>query len=205
MESIKSSKLLRSSVISLAAVVFMGASSGAALATGDRNGDSFNDGRRSDQQSSQQRNNDDNGRHNGWWWQWWRRNHKPEEQPPAEPTRTCEERQADVDQQIVDFKANATTYHTRLSTFFSYQQNYVTETGITVDEYDGLVTNATQAKTNAQVSVDGVVSPTLDCDQPEDSDREALKQATRQAKDDLNTYRRSVLQLAWGVWREVQF
>lgn len=204
-------KSFKLGLVGLSSLALIGSSGAGALAQGGHDGAERHRSERTAQQQNTQGDNQDqsqrqnrrgDGNHNDeqrrGWWQWWRK-------PKPQPARTCEERQADVNQQITDFKSNAATYQSRLDTFYTYQQNYIAETGIVVENYEGLQNNINQAQTSAQAAVEAVSAPTLDCNQPEANDKQAVRQAKQAAKDSLNHYRAQVLQLAWMTWREVGF
>lgn len=163
-----------------------------ALAHGGFNNDNGRDRQSGRQASSQQDKN------RGFDWnKWWR--------DKQDRHKTCEERQAALDQKAATYRDRYTKQLNGLNIIYSGTQTYIDSGGVTVENYAALKAEADAGQANATSAVNAINAPQLNCE--EDSNSQAqldndnnssngnLSNSVKAAKNALNDYRHDVMRL----------
>ncbi|MEK7153435.1 MAG: hypothetical protein AAB834_05785 [Patescibacteria group bacterium] len=115
---------------------------------------------------------------------------------PAEARKkACEARKQGLQRKIGNLVKNAEKYQARIDEVFAKATTFYSENNLSVDGYDELVVRTTNAKAQAQASVQALKSlkPTIDCtSNTVATDVATFKAAAEQARKDLRSYKQAV-------------
>lgn len=111
-----------------------------------------------------------------WWdrfsWSWsWRHHHNK---------NTCEKWQTKLNNQAEESKQEAQANLAEYNDLYTSAQTHVTTHNLTVENYEELNTNTTEAQTAATEATDAIEAPEIDCDQNN------WKQQKADAREELN-------------------
>ena len=112
--------------------------------------------------------------------------------------KNCTAAKDGLEKKLSNLGKNAAKYKTRVDNVFTKAQNYQKNNNVTVDNWDALVTAATDAQTKAAASVAALQSldVNLDCSASNVADNVAtFRTAAKQARDDLKSYKMAVKDL----------
>lgn len=120
----------------------------------------------------------------------------------AERIQKCESRKQGLDQKLANIVTNSQKYQTRVDNVFAKVKAYKADNTVAIANWDTLLATANDAQTKAKASVEvlGTLKTTVDCNsQTVASDVATFKAAVQQARDDLQSYRKSVKDLVAAV------
>jgi hypothetical protein len=187
----KSKQLIKSAVVG-GSVFALVAVPTAALAHGNAGND--DNGRQSSRQASSQHDkNRNNDRSNSWW------------QDKQHRHKTCEERQAALNQKATTYHDRYTKQLTGLNIVYSGLQTYAESGDVTVENYEALKAETNVSQANATTAVNAITAPQLNCEADSNSQSQSdsdngnanssLNASIKAAKDALSAYRHDVMQL----------
>lgn len=156
--------------------------SGVALAHGNDDNNRRGDGDRNHSRSTGFNHNDKRhhkDKDNNWW-------------KNRDNQASCEERQANANQKVTDYKNRVQTRLNGLSAFLTNQQTFVSTNNLTIEGYDTANQKAEEAKTSAFNALANTQAPTIDCNTSEQKDNEAIFRSINELRKATKHYESSV-------------
>lgn len=148
----------------------------------NRDKDDQQDTRRQEEFRRQHQNNDNNRSK-----AFWHKQHGDEDK-----AKTCEERQASLNQKVADFKAAAQKDMVFQVSYYGFLQNFVTTQNISVSNYAELKAKVEAKELAAAQAVDVVTAPDLNCDEQNPNIDAKANDSLGQARAALNDYKRAL-------------
>lgn len=110
--------------------------------------------------------------------------------------KSCEERQAKVDQKITEFKDRAQKRYNGISAYLGDQQGLVKTNNLDIDKYDKLNDKAVKIQARASEALQDLQSPTINCNRSAKNDWKKVFSAEQEVRDSINKFESTVQKLS---------
>lgn len=157
-------------------------------------GDDGRNGRASDRGQTVADDRHDDNR----WWQGWHHDDKPK--PPVDPA-TCNDWQTRLNAWVENYKNTASKDIAFGTSYTAMVQTFVTDQGLTVNNYEALLANVEAKRVAATTGVMGMTAPDLNCEQDsaENTDRGIDRSSYKDVKRAMEEYKQALKQLTEAV------